>query len=534
MKYDFRRSIKWRLVALLIAILGGVILLCTMINSLFLESYYARTKSDRLGITFEKINDSFAGSMSDDLALSYEQIGTDQNTSIYIFNTYLMTSSFLLEIKFPQNMTERDSSLLRNEVRFYYYPGDEPEIPDIEGTETDSDISTGNAIRRKNVNRGNEKLVSNKNYSIYRRFDDRLETNYLELFGTLDSGDSVFMRTNYDNISESAGIANRFFGYVGLIGILIGAIAMYITGDSFVKPLKKLTKITKEISELNFDVKYEGKSKDEIGVLGSGINSLSEKLETTISELKGANNELKLDIEKKQKIDDMRREFLSDVTHELKTPIALIQGYAEGLKDNISDDEESRNYYCDVIIDESGKMNNMVKKLLTLSHIESGTEKAEFARFDLTEMINSVVRSMKMMFENTGAVLEMSAYDPIYVWADEYRSEEVVTNYVSNALNHVEAVNGDSVKKVKIRITENNGKAHISVFNTGEQIPSESIDRIWDKFYKVDKARTREYGGSGIGLSIVKAIMDSMNEAYGVINHDDGVEFWFELDMKSM
>jgi len=529
-------SIKWRLVALLIAILGGVILLCTVINSLFLEKYYERMKVDKLGDSFKNINETFDGSTTDELTLAYDQLGSDSNVTLYIFDKYVMTTGIVLEVKYPQNMNSRDSDLLKKEIMFYYYPdkADYPDFLDSIDSASLTDIPSKAGVEKKSVDRGNKRIISNDQYMIYRRFDERLEANYLELFGTLNSGDSVFLRTNYDNISESAGIANRFFMYVGLIGTLIGAIAMYMTGNSFTRPLKKLTRITKDISKLDFDVRYEDRRSDEIGVLGESINALSGKLEQTISELKSANNELKSDIEKKQQIDDMRREFLSDVTHELKTPIALIQGYAEGLKDNISTDEESRNFYCDVIIDESVKMNNMVKKLLTLSHIESGSEKVEFQRFDIIELIDGVIKSMAVMFQNNDVKLDMEELQPVYVWADEYRIEEVVTNFISNALNHATLQPGYDSKTVRITVVNKDEKARVSVFNTGEKIPDESINRIWDKFYKVDKARTREYGGSGIGLSIVKAIMESMNQNYGVINHNDGVEFWFELDKKSI
>ena len=251
---------------------------------------------------------------------------------------------------------------------------------------------------------------------------------------------------------------------------------------------------------------------------------MSEELERTISELKTANNELQKDIEKKIQIDEMRKEFLSNVSHELKTPIALIQGYAEGLQECINDDPESREFYCDVIIDEAGKMNNMVKKLLSLNQLEFGNDQVTMERFNITELIRGVVQSSQLLASQKEADLRFVQKNPVYVWGDEFKIEEVITNYVSNALNHV-----DYDKKIEVKIIQKGKLIRVSVFNTGEPIPQEDLDKIWIKFYKVDKARTREYGGSGIGLSIVKAIMDSMNQKCGVINYDNGVEFWFEL-----
>jgi signal transduction histidine kinase len=124
----------------------------------------------------------------------------------------------------------------------------------------------------------------------------------------------------------------------------------------------------------------------------------------------------------------------------------------------------------------------------------------------------------------------MEEYGPVYVWGDVYKTEEVFTNYFSNAVNHCMAVDKDSGKIIVISLEQRDGKIRIGVFNTGQPIPEESVPHLWEKFYKVDKARTREYGGSGVGLSIVKAIMESMNQKYGVENYNNGVLFWFELD----
>ena len=167
----------------------------------------------------------------------------------------------------------------------------------------------------------------------------------------------------------------------------------------------------------------------------------------------------------------------------------------------------------------------MVKKLLTLNQIEFGNQIVELKRFDICEMIRSVLNSSDVLIKNKGANLLVNVKGPMNVWADEYMVEEVFTNYLTNALNHCE---NEMIVDVKAEKTGNT--VRVSVFNTGKPIPEEDIDKIWIKFYKVDKARTREYGGSGIGLSIVKAIMEAHNKPYGVLNHTNGVEFWFELD----
>ena len=293
------------------------------------------------------------------------------------------------------------------------------------------------------------------------------------------------------------------------------------------RPISELTELSKKMSDLDFEARYESKVGNEIDMLGDNFNRMSTQLENTISELKSANNELQRDIEDKIKIDKMRKEFLDNVSHELKTPIALIQGYAEGLKENISDDPESREFYCDVIMDEASKMNKLVKNLLTLNQLESGKDAVVMERFDIVSLIRGVLQTMDIMIGQKEAKVIFDAQKPVYVWADEFKTEEVVTNYVSNALNHL-----DGDRQIEIKLVDEDSRVKVTVFNNGTPIPEADIPNLWNKFYKVDKARTREYGGSGIGLSIVKAIMESMNQEYGVQNFDNGVEFWFTLDRK--
>ena len=188
-------------------------------------------------------------------------------------------------------------------------------------------------------------------------------------------------------------------------------------------------------------------------------------------------------------------------------------------------------FYCSVIIDEASKMNTMVKKLLTLNQIEFGNEELVMERFDIIELVSSVVNANELRANQKGIKMIFNQTDEhIDVWSDEYKIEEVITNYISNAINHCDF---DKIIEVNVKKVDNDN-VRVSVFNTGKNIPDEDIDNIWGKFYKVDKARTREYGGNGIGLSIVKAIMDSYGKQYGVRNLENGVEFWFDLDAKSM
>ena len=355
--------------------------------------------------------------------------------------------------------------------------------------------------------------------------DESTENIYLEMWGTLDNGYRFLIRSSMESIVNSVNISNKFWFFAAGVSVLAGAVLVIYVTNRITKPIRQLTQISERMTNLDFDAKFEVQGDNEVDRLGMHMNQMSNKLERTISELKTANNELKKDIEKKEQIDEMRKEFLANVSHELKTPIALIQGYAEGLKMGINDnDEASREFYCDVIMDEANKMNDMVKKLMSLNELEFGKELVQLERFDISEMIYNYLQSMELLFEQNQIKVECDIPRPTYVWTDEIRIEEVFRNYLTNAMNHAE-----DDKIIRVTMEKKEESIRISVFNTGKNIPEENIMHIWDKFYKVDKARTREYGGSGVGLSIVKAVMESINQEYGVVNEENGVTFWFEV-----
>ncbi len=370
-------------------------------------------------------------------------------------------------------------------------------------------------------------LESTEEYEIARSRNPWNKEEYIEMWGTFDDGSVFLIRSPIESIKESAEISNRFLIYIGCAAVAVCILFIWYFSKRLTAPILELAALSERMANLDFNAKYTSGGSNEIGNLGDNFNRMSERLESAISELKSANNRLLKDIEQKEKLEQMRNDFLGNVSHELKTPIALIQGYAEGLKEGVKDDAESREFYCDVIMDEAAKMNQMVRSLLELNQLEFGDEKMKFERFDLTELVRGILQSMDILAQQDGVEVIFRQETPVYVWADEYKVEQVVRNYVSNAFHHVSL---EKIIEVKIKILQD--KARVTVFNTGTAIPEEDVGRIWDKFYKVDKAHTREYGGNGIGLSIVKAIMESFRQKYGVINYDNGVEFWFELDVK--
>lgn len=375
-----------------------------------------------------------------------------------------------------------------------------------------------------------EILYSKENITIRRIKDKKNGIPYILLDGKLDSGDKIYIRLPITPIQDSVNISNRFIYIIGIATIVLGAIAITFITERFTKPIEELNDIANEMSNLNFKRKYRiNDSEDEIDELGKSINTLSDKLEETINQLKVNNSELEKDIEEKSKIDEMRKQFISDVSHELKTPIALIQGYAEGLVENVNTDEENRKFYSEVILDEANKMDKLVKRLLELMKLEYEDRKFNDAKFDIVELINEVVKNSKVVLNENNIEVEFKEKQPIYVYADDFYIEQVVTNYFTNAIKNISEINGNKKIRIAIKKGKEIGKLRVTVFNTGKNIAQENINRIWTRFYKVDESRNRSKGGTGIGLALVKAIMTKYKSNYGVTNKKDGVEFYFEI-----
>ena len=537
-------SIKFKITLLLVVTVTCLVAMLIGFNSIFSEKVYMNRKQKSMINSYENVNEIMQKYTDlqidkDTMCADMENISTAKGISVLVVDSSWCT--IYVSTQGDDSMMERlRMSIFNGDI--FKNNGSQDKAPEPKDQEDDSDNPADKDDKKEHRKRlediidmsgtslvENRTIISsNDNYTLQKVYDERLGDYYLEIWGTLDNGYSIILRTPIQGIKDNVNISTTLIKYVGGAILAVGIIAAFVVSTYITRPIKQLSNIAEKMSEMDFNARYEGSDKGEIGLLGKSMNNMSEKLEQNIAELKKANLELKKDIDKKEKLEIMRTDFLSNVSHELKTPIALIQGYAEGLKEGITDDPESMEFYCDVIMDEANKMNTMVKRLLTLNQIEFGNDEPEMERFDINELIASVAdanairagqKNMSIVFDNRN-----------FVWADEYKTEEVLTNYISNALNHCD---GKRAIEVRTEKSENGGTITVTVYNSGKNIADEDLERIWEKFYKTDKARTREYGGNGIGLSIVKAIMDSMGQEYGVRNVSDGVEFWFNLDCKS-
>ncbi len=492
-RIPIKHSLRTKLVLITICMVFMIIMCWMLTNALFLEKYYTWHKSQNLKTAMGYLeNIDFSEIQENEIPEKIKQYCEANTLMVVVVDTdqHVVIS----------NQREQDEGRISGRL-FGYNEGLDQSQPDI--------------------------LEETDKYILQKNSDFFSSEDYMELWGELENGYSFIIRTPVASIKESVRLTNVFSFIVGIVLAVFWGIVAWFAVRQFVKPVQELTRLSNKMSNLDFNARYESGGDDEIGVLGRNFNRMSEQLEKTIVELQEANVQLQADIREKEEIDEMRKEFLSNVSHELKTPIALIQGYAEGLIDNVNDDPESRSFYADVIADEARKMNIMVKKLLSLNQLEFDNRPVEMECFDLTAVLQGVLQSSALLIEQKGVKVQLHQKKPLYVWGNEFNVEEVVTNYISNALNHIE---GEMILDVRCKVE--NGLVKTSVFNSGQKIPEEDLDKIWIKFYKVDKARTREYGGSGIGLSIVKAIMDTMHQQCGAENYTNGVEFWFTLEKR--
>lgn len=484
-------SIRTKLFIGVTVLVGSFVALSIILNSYFLKPYYILQKKNMLTRNAEYIDSIYKNNITNNL-FNFEKM--ERNNGLHI----IITDSG----NYMKYNTLNQGGGIKGQ--------DKKAPPD--------DINI--------VNQFSNDTLSQEKYIFKIGIDKRLNTNFLYYFRYLNNGDKLLLSIPLQEITASVSISNQFLILIGILTMMIGIIVTLIFSKKFTKPIVNLNIIAQSMSHLNFTEKYKVRGNDELSELGNSLNSLSEQLDKSISELKEKNMKLSEDIEKERELDETRKEFIANVSHELKTPISIIQGYAEGLKSNVNEDEESKNFYCDVIVNESKKMNQLVRSLLNLSLIDSGTPQLDIISFDISELIEVLSNRYKPIFDEKIIKLDLSSVKALNVSGDMLMIEQVLVNYITNAINHIEGK-----RELIISTNQEKDKIRVSVFNSGKHIPDESMEKVWQSFYKVDKARTRAYGGTGLGLSIVAGIQKLHNNKLGLVNVDSGVSFWFDIDV---
>lgn len=373
------------------------------------------------------------------------------------------------------------------------------------------------------------KVVYNKKSTVYESYKINAGVSTIVAVSPIISNNNVskvfIAFSSLQPVNEASSTMKEFYIYFYIIAIILILLISLFYTNMISKPLKKLNRTASKMSQLDFSEKCNVTSEDEIGNLAGTLNFLSDNLSKSLNDLKSANEKLTEDIEKEKKLEKMRKEFVAGVSHELKTPIALINGFAEGLKDNIAEGEE-KDYYLDVIMDESQKMSVLISDMMDLSQLESGNFKLEQYSFDLEDLVNSIVRKHSNTFEQKKISVKTEILtEDCEVFGDSFRIEQVITNLIGNAIKNTPPDNS-----IMIIMGKNKDRISLEIENEGSHIPDEELSNIWEKFYKLDKSRSRSLGGTGIGLSIVKNILTLHGSNYGVKNTDKGVKFYFDME----
>ncbi|MGN0448587.1 MAG: ATP-binding protein [Acutalibacteraceae bacterium] len=324
-----------------------------------------------------------------------------------------------------------------------------------------------------------------------------------------------------DVIRENARTASWVLFALSLFALLTYFIIVFAFAVAFTKPLEIINGVTKKIQSLDFSQSCPKFKIRELDELSDSINNLSFSLENALDDLKNKNRQLEHDIEKERALEKSRRSFVANASHELKTPISIIQGYAEGMKYGIGCD--STEEFCDIIIEEATKMNELIIKLMELLHY--GTNyKLKSEAFNFADLINQQLSALKKVFDEKNIRVIRDYPENMECYGDPALLNIVLSNYISNAISHTENEN-----EITVSAVETDRIYKIKVFNTGKQIPGTDIENIWQSFYRADKAHSRKEGRFGLGLSIVMTIQELHKEDCGVINKQNGVEFWFDV-----
>ena len=325
-------------------------------------------------------------------------------------------------------------------------------------------------------------------------------------------------------IQEGLEISTRYHLLIIVLALIIGSSMSFVFSKKMTDPILELKEITQRISLLDFNIKFEKERKDEIGELGYAINKMGGTLEKNIDEINKVNKKLMEDIENEKRLDKLRKEFIASVSHELKTPIAIIQGYAQGLMENIAETEEDRNFYCEIIVEESLKMDSLVKELLLITQMDSGYFKIEKEKVDLYQMIKDI----RDKYSSKNREIKYIGEKDIFAYCDEKYIDRVLENLVVNALKYS---TGDREVTITVEDIENRYKVIIS--NESENLSEDDLENIWTPFYRVNKARDRD--GHGLGLAIVRGILENHKSNFGVyITEKNTINFWFELEKSSL
>ncbi|WP_432665781.1 HAMP domain-containing sensor histidine kinase [Wukongibacter baidiensis] len=471
-------KMKWMLaIVILLTILIGAMIL---VNSIFLEKYYIFKNKSTFVEEYEELLEEHRG-ISDDKFLDILR----SHNSITGYK-YLVVN-------------EKYDTVLSSSPEFK--KGDRLRLP--------KEFKEFIEINQKKLEEGHifyDALKNNEN-----------ENYHITLAAKLRKDHFLLITKPLQQVRENVAIANDFFIMIGIGVLIIGVVLSNFMSRRIVRPILEITDITSKIAHLDFSERYHGALKDEVGILGKSINTISEKLHSTISDLKQANDDLQGEIQ-------LQKRFLASVSHEFKTPVGLIRGYTESLHLGMAKDTEEAKEFTSIILQETDRLNRLISDIIFLMHVDSGVFQMTMRDFDLSKSIKEVASKFSQMPSDKPFELQIDIPPSLQVLGDEGRLIQVLENLISNGIRHV-----NSGGILKISAEQKNNVVKVAVYNSGEEIPEEHLSHLFNAFYSAQDSRSRNKGGTGLGLSVVNSIIQKHKGQCGVFNKENGVVFWFTL-----
>ncbi len=489
-----KMSIRLKIILVFSLLISLILIFQIFFNTYLSRNFYITYKENTMKTAYEEIVSTFDGT-AESVSLAINNVERQHNLNILVWTgeDILYTSYDKYFSQISNGELPRPDDFIREDIREEMQNAYKPNL--------DED-------RRptRNPFPNNKNMLENNNSFM---FEDQ------EVF--------VYMFLPMDSIEDSVAIFSVATTRIITITFIIGIIVCIFISKSITKPIKEMEATASKLSNLDFSSKVdENISSIELSNLARNINSMSLQLEDSINELNSANEKLKEDIDYQKRMDDMRKEFVGNVSHEMKTPLAVMRMYAENLKLNIENID--REYYCDTIIEETESLSDLVTSMLNISSIESGLAQMHMERFNISEFVENLIDKLSVLSENRE--IQFFVEKNIFIVGDEKYLEQAMKNFIINAIDHT-----DIGGKIKISLKTIDDKAEFSVFNEGKNISDEDMKQIWDSFYRSDKARNRKNNNVGLGLHIVKTIIEKHTGEYGCKNISNGVEFYLKLNM---
>lgn len=489
-----KKSITKRMFIGITAVVVGFAVIILLANTLLLSPLYYRS-----------LEKSMIASINELAEIDYEN-----QKDVWIEDIFNISSGSAYDVIVRYDGVTLFSTSMEIGIQAYPEPGTEPGLES--GLEPKSKEAPGPLLSNLNW-----KEVGNVSLSY--STDPRNNNEFMVCMTELDNRYKIFLTQPVAPVNAGIAQSNKLLIICTAAVLLLSVVFAFRFSKGFTKPIKAIQSQVKKISDQDFSSELEINTGDELENLGNDVNILSSKLETALEELHERNKQLELDIQ-------AQRSFISNASHELRTPLSLIKGYADELNSGYISDTEQQKIYHNIISEESTKIKRLLNEMLDLSRLESGRMDINKEEFKVNELINSFFEKYAGFVKENNLNIELKLREDLICIHDVMRFEQILANYISNASKY-----SDSKKHIIISSDAIDGNARVSVFNYGSQIDEDSIEHIWDGFYKADNSRTRKDDSYGLGLSIVKAIQQVAGYEYGVINHEDGVEFWFDIKL---